>query len=404
MALILDAFLEILRQPTAADVAAELAVFFFAFWVAVVAGLLLGWAWRPRWAAGLVGGERHEPPMQLLPLPEPSAASVSLAAEKAGTKVDEKSNKPVVTEEDLEHLFRLVEETDGGPAWQKMMEKSLPTMDYQAWKRDTEAGRPQYRSSTIYEDTTAEILRDFFWDDDFRIKNGWDDMLLQHATLKECMSTGTMIVQWVRKFPFFCSDREYIIGRRIWQSGQTYYCITKGVPCSEIPRRNKPRRVDLCYSSWCIRPAESKRDGQMTACEILLFHHEDMGIPWEIAKLGVRQGMWNCVKKIEPGLRAYQAARKSNEPLSRFALMSQINSKFDADQLRSIENSTASSTDIVEAEKPKSWASNIPKFVIIGGAVAVACSLDHGLLTKAVIFGVARRFARIGKQGIVGRA
>lgn len=140
----------------------------------------------------------------------------------------------------------------------------------------------------------------------------------------------------------------------------------------------------------------------MTACEILLFHHEDMGIPWEIAKLGVRQGMWGCVKKIEPGLRAYQAARKSNEPP--FALMSQINSKFDADQLRSIENGIDSSTDIVEAEKPKSWASNIPRFVIIGGAVAVACSLDQGLLTKAVIFGVARRFARIGKQGIVGRA
>ncbi|XP_042419349.1 uncharacterized protein LOC122007883 isoform X1 [Zingiber officinale] len=409
MALILDAFLEILRQPTAADVAAELAVFVFPFWVAVVMGLLLGWAWRPQWATGLVGAERHESPMQLLPRSEPSAASVSLAAEKADINADEKrgicsSNKPVVTEEDLEHLFRLVEETDGGPAWQKMMEKSLPNMDYQAWKREPETGPPQYRSSTIYEDTTAEILRDFFWDDDFRIKNGWDDMLLQHAKLKECMSTGTMIVQWVRKFPFFCSDREYIIGRRIWQSGQTYYCITKGVPCSEIPRRNKPRRVDLYYSSWCIRPVESKRDGQMTACEILLFHHEDMGIPWEIAKLGVRQGMWGCVKRIEPGLRAYQAARKSNEPLSRFALMSQINSKFDADQLISIENSTDSSTDIEEAEKPKSWASNIPRFVIIGGAVAVACSLDHGLLTKAVIFGVARRFARIGKQGIVGRA
>lgn len=29
------------------------------------------------------------------------------------------------------------------------------------------------------------------------------------------------------QFPFFCSDREYIIGRRIWESGKAYYCVTK---------------------------------------------------------------------------------------------------------------------------------------------------------------------------------
>ncbi|XP_042376245.1 uncharacterized protein LOC121969964 isoform X1 [Zingiber officinale] len=398
MALILETLLEVIRQPTAADVAAELAVFVAPFWIAVVTGLLLGWAWRPQWASGLVSAERHDSPSQLPPLPEPSASSTSSAADTANTMADEKSSdKPVVTDEDVEHLFRLVEETDEGPVWQKMMDKSLPSMSYQAWKREPKTLPLQYRCSTIYEDTTPEILRDFFWDDNFRIKNGWDDMLLQHATLKECMTTGTMVVQWVRKFPFFCRDREYIIGRRIWQSGQTYYCITKGVPCTDVPRRNKPRRVDSYYSSWCIRPVESKRDGQMSACEILLFHHEDMGIPREVTKLGVRQGMWGCVKKIEPGLRAYQAARRSNEPSSRFALMSQINTKFDADRLRFTEIVSDSSTEIVEAEKPKSWASNIPKFLIVGGAVAVACTLDHGLLTKAAIFGVARRFAGKGK-------
>lgn len=29
------------------------------------------------------------------------------------------------------------------------------------------------------------------------------------------------------QFPFFCSDREYIIGRRIWDAGRVFYCITK---------------------------------------------------------------------------------------------------------------------------------------------------------------------------------
>lgn len=127
-----------------------------------------------------------------------------------------------------------------------------------------------------------------------------------------------------------------------------------------------------------------------------------MGIPWELAKLGVRQGMWNCVKKIEPGLRAYQAARKSGEPLSHFVAIALINTKISSEHLRSLGSINDTSQEIVDAEKDKEkekpWGSNIPKFLIVGGAVALACTLDRGLLTKAVIFGVARRFANIGRR------
>ncbi|XP_072984478.1 uncharacterized protein [Typha latifolia] len=399
MALILDTLVGILQKPTVFDALVELSLLAAPLWIAVLVGLLLGWAWRPRWAAGLVGQEKVR-------LGASSSFNESLeeavfAKEKefAVSNPVARPNELAVTGEDLEHLCRLVEVRDGGPAWLKMMEKSLPNMRYQAWRRDPETGPPQYRSSTIFEDAAPEVVRDFFWDDEFRMKNGWDDMLLHHETLEECPTTGTMVVHWIRKFPFFCSDREYIIGRRIWQTGRTYYCVTKGVPRSSVPRRNKPRRVDLYYSSWCIRAVESSRgDNQMTACEVLLFHYEDMGIPWEIAKLGVRQGMWGCVKRIEPGLRAYQIARTLDEPVSCCASMAQINTKFSVDDLRSMETDTSSSMDVVEAEKPKHWAGSIPKFLVVGGAVALACTLDHGLITKAVIFGVARRFAKFGRK------
>ena len=113
----------------------------------------------------------------------------------------------------------------------------------------------------MFEDATPEVVRDFFWDDEYRLK--WDDMLIHAETLEECPTTGNMMVQWVRKvripsahflvslyalialislayvlpcffvvqFPFFCSDREYIIGRRIWESGRSYYCVTKVWEC-----------------------------------------------------------------------------------------------------------------------------------------------------------------------------
>ena len=43
-----------------------------------------------------------------------------------------------MTDEDLKHLCKLVEEKDGGPAWIHMMDRATPTMGYQAWRRDLE--------------------------------------------------------------------------------------------------------------------------------------------------------------------------------------------------------------------------------------------------------------------------
>ncbi|KAL7165648.1 hypothetical protein ACSBR2_041345 [Camellia fascicularis] len=349
---------EILQRPTIGDVFMLMAP----LWIAILVGVFVGWAWKPKWAdliansfdcsaskgGGGAGGASSSSSSSSSPLPigfcsipnlnlnpfklqlsscipwianydfakgisslpsiisnfdcTSSRSSLHLEKEKSAVVV------VVVAKDDLKHLCRLVEEKDGGPSWIQMMDRSTPSLSYQAWRRDPENGPPQYRSRTVFEDATPEMVRYLFWDDDFRLK--WDDMLIHAETLEECPNMGTMVVRWVRKFPFFCSDREYIIGRRIWESGRAYYCVTKGVPCPSVLRRNKPRRVDLYYSSWYIRAVESKRgDGQLTACEVLLFHHEEMGIPWEIAKLGVRQGMWGAVKKIDPGLRTYQRER-----------------------------------------------------------------------------------------------
>ncbi|XP_022856061.1 uncharacterized protein LOC111377232 [Olea europaea var. sylvestris] len=432
MALI-SAFLEIFQRPTIGDMTIELMVFMAPIWIAVFVGVLVGWAWKPKWASlkvdlidctakeqesssssgsGMVflqfpsipsmnslkqmpscfssifdfGFEKNTSSLPMPSISSPDCSSSKLDKEKSG----------FVTEDDLKYLHQLVEEKDEGPAWIQMMDRSTPNMSYQAWRRDPAGGPPQYRSRSVYEDATPEMVRDFFWDDEFRAK--WDDMLVHAETLEECPITGTMMVQWVRKFPFFCSDREYIIGRRIWESERTYYCLTKGVQCSSLPRRNKPRRVEVYFSSWCIRAVESKRDGQLTACEVLLFHHEDMGIPWEIAKLGVRQGMWGAVKKIDPGLRAYLKHRVSGAPISHFASMAQINTKVSPKALESL-GSTSNLSEVEaldSASKPS--GRNIPKVLVVGGAIALACSLDRGLLTKAVIFGVARGFAKIGRM------
>ncbi|KAG6407699.1 hypothetical protein SASPL_130696 [Salvia splendens] len=433
MALI-SAFLEILQKPTIGDVVLELMAFATPIWAAIVVGVLLGWAWKPNWAnlsvgfldsAAASGGEVKKSAAALsqfvASVPSLSSLKRHFSLEAANSSESpipcfeysssrlESEKTSAVNEDDLKHFHKLVEEKDGGPVWIQMMDRSTPNMSYQAWKRDLETGPPQYRSRTIYEDATPEMLKDFFWTTNSE-RNG----MICSCTLK-LLRNATQLGQWW--FSGYASDREYIIGRRIWQSGGNYYCITKGVPRSSVPRRSKPRRVDLYYSSWCIRAdiclaefeksddtpllnsAESKRDGRSAACEVLLFHYEDMGIPWEIAKLGVRQGMWGAVKKIDPGLRAYQKHRASGAPLSRSATMAQINAKVDMDALEAQESTSTSASEataLVSDEKRS--RRGISKALVVGGALALACSIDRGLLTKAVIFGVARKFARTGQR------
>ncbi|KAK2390859.1 hypothetical protein P8452_28054 [Trifolium repens] len=406
-------------------------VFLSPMWLVFFLGVIVGWLWKPKWATSLVNSfdfasQSLGSPLKFyssssspsvnssitMQTPNPDSLLINKEVNKKGsssssspTKFHSSTSSPKsgedtsdgVTFDDLHHLYKLVEEKDGGLPWIQMMDKSTPTMSYQAWRREPKDGPPQYRSSTIFEDATPEIVRDLFWDDQFRPK--WDDMLVNSTTLEECPTTGTMKVQWIRKFPFFCKDREYIIGRRIWECGRSYYCVTKGVDCPSVPRQDKPRRVDVYYSSWCIRAVESKRDkGQLTACEVLLFHHEEMGIPWEIAKLGVRKGMWGTVQKIEPGLRAYQEAKASGAPLSHSAVMAGVNTKISPEYLQSIgsSNDLSETESAITSDKPKGM--NVPKMLVIGGAVALACSLDKGLLTKYVLFGVARRFANMAKR------
>ncbi|KAG5563590.1 hypothetical protein RHGRI_006136 [Rhododendron griersonianum] len=461
MALV-SAFFEILQRPTIWDVLTELMFFMAPLWVATIVGVVVGWAWKPKWvnlstdsldssSRSKNGSSLTEWPASfscLIPssLTIPSLDSLKLLLTSCiswlpingleegnstlspSTTFDCSSSKPekaetaVVGKDDLEHLCRIVEEKDGGPAWIQMMDRSTPAMSYRAWRRDSENGPPQYRSSTIFEDATTEMVRDFFWDDEFRMK--WDDMLTHAEILEECPNTGTLVVQWVRKvrrasisfshgsshafFPSFVAigstlsavgfgnqDDHITVLQREYRTPLYPGATNQGVLICIIQVGIYEQLFVLVYFS-----VESKRgDGQLTACEVLLFHHEDMGIPWEIAKLGIRQGMWGAVKKIEPGLRAYQRERESGAPLSRCAFMARINTKISADYLDSLESTRSSSSEVEtlnsSEEKPRR---NIPKLLVIGGAIALACSLDRGLLTKAVIFGVARRFGNIGKK------
>lgn len=145
---------------------------------------------------------------------------------------------------------------------------------------------------------------------------------------------------------------------------------------------------------------ESRRgDGQLSACEVTLIHYEDMGIPKDVAKVGVRHGMWGAVKRLHAGVRAYQNARKSGASPSKYALSAQMSTNISSDcsskppepspESSLANNENARTLNLQSAENGNHW-----KWIVIGGTVAVVCGLHTGVLGRAMLFGAARRFAR----------
>ncbi|RVX21672.1 hypothetical protein CK203_001023 [Vitis vinifera] len=198
-------------------------------------------------------------------------------------------------------------------------------------------------SRTVFEDATPEVVRDFFWDDEFRPK--WDPMLAYFKILEEFPHTATMIVHWIKKFPFFCSDREYIIGRRIWEAGKTYYCVTKGVPYPGLPKRDKPRRVELYFSSWIIRAA---------------LYTMKTWDPQGCSKAGCPP--WDVGNSQET------AFSDSLEPAS---------GEEEKGQVVDIQR---------KKDKGIDW-----KWIVIGGTVALVCGLHTGTIGKALLIGAGQR-------------
>lgn len=79
MSALLDLLMGIFRHQTLGGAALELAALAAPLWLAALVGLLIGWAWRPRWA-GVVVGAQQQAAAQLPAPPPPPPAHAATAA------------------------------------------------------------------------------------------------------------------------------------------------------------------------------------------------------------------------------------------------------------------------------------------------------------------------------------
>ncbi|CAI5537400.1 unnamed protein product [Closterium sp. Naga37s-1] len=162
----------------------------------------------------------------------------------------------IITLADLHGFMQDLEVDDDDLAkagWRQTLSRKTDRLSCRAWSRDPPDGGPTvYRCHMVIRKCSAEAARDFFLDEDYRAE--WDDTRAQGSQmLEEWDPRGECIARWVRKFPFFLRDREYVIARRVWSlRSHTYHCISKLTTHPSAPPRANLLRVSAFTSKWRV--------------------------------------------------------------------------------------------------------------------------------------------------------
>ena len=242
---------------------------------------------------------------------------------------EEEDDDWYITRKDLA-VFKAACESDATTSqWEKMCHKEFPGITYTAWRRWLpDINKTEYKSVTISEDSTATEYMDFYLDDSAR--PSWDTMISEYELLENKTeedvsttkrSTRQQVVRWLRSFPFaFINQREYVIARRIFHpftdtvtcddDDDTVYGITKGIDHPLAARKEGVVRMDTFYSMWRSRTVPCPKGSGKPACETVLLHFEDFGIPENLARFAVRHGMVGFVKKMGGGVKKFVEERR----------------------------------------------------------------------------------------------
>ncbi|CAL9073258.1 unnamed protein product [Musa acuminata var. zebrina] len=216
----------------------------------------------------------------------------------------------LITDADLRDLMISLEgKPKRNERWEDLIDKTSNLVSYKAKFFRPKDGPLKFYSITTFEKCSAELLRDFYMDNQYRRK--WDNIVIHHEQLQVDENSGTEIGRCIKKFPLL-TPKEYILAWRVWEGkDKTFYCFTKDCEHPMPVRQNKYVRVGFLRSGWRIRKGKqiflSVTVPGRDACEMTLVHQEDAGINIEMVKLGFAKGVWSYVSKMNNALREYSS-------------------------------------------------------------------------------------------------
>ncbi|KAJ7952089.1 Polyketide cyclase/dehydrase and lipid transport superfamily protein [Quillaja saponaria] len=224
----------------------------------------------------------------------------------------------IVSDADLKFLMQNLDEIlDENNKWENVIDRRNNLLSYNAKCCKPKDGPLKYLSVTVFENTSSEMLRDFYMDNDYRKQ--WDKTLVEHEQLQLDMANGVEIGHTIKKFPLL-TPREYVLAWKLWEGrDKTFYCFIKECEHPLAPRHKKYVRVEFFRSGWRIRKVPGR-----SACEITMFHQEDAGLNVEMAKLAFAKGIWSYVGKMDNALRKYSVIRNQTSAVTAVSLRRKV--------------------------------------------------------------------------------
>ncbi|KAL8113600.1 hypothetical protein AgCh_020796 [Apium graveolens] len=162
----------------------------------------------------------------------------------------------IISDSDLKNLIDNLDGrlNDGTEKWENVIEKSSSLLSYSAKCCKSKDGPLKYMSVTVFEDCSAQLLKDFYMDNNYREQ--WDNTVIEQNLLQVGEGNGVEIGRLIKKFPLLTA-REYVLAWRLWEKGEdTYYCISKECEHPLAPRQKKYVRVRFLRSGWMIRKGD----------------------------------------------------------------------------------------------------------------------------------------------------
>ncbi|KAL5699732.1 hypothetical protein ACHQM5_030594 [Ranunculus cassubicifolius] len=252
-----------------------------------------------------------------------------------------------VSDVDLTTLMKNLEGIyDEEVKWDDVVDKKSNSLSYIAKSYKPKNGPLTYMSVTIFENCSAERLRDFYMDNEYRVQ--WDKTIVDHKQLQVDEMNGVEFGRTVKKFPLL-TPREYILAWRLWEGKEkTFYCFSKECEHPLAPLQKKYVRVGYFRSGWRIRNVPGRN-----ACEIKVIHQEDAGLNVDMAKLVFSKGIWSYVCKMDVALRKYVGHCQSNSVATAVTLMQKVPSELDTAAVPVVNRSFSTTRQESESREKK---------------------------------------------------
>ncbi|CAI7789708.1 unnamed protein product [Closterium sp. NIES-53] len=265
------------------------------------------------------------------------AEAAATAAAAAAAEAFMKSDRGEVNSGDLADLMLHLDWSydDGLGRWDRIIDRESDDVQYEAWRRDPKNGGPtEYHTLTRFPGMPARLVAAYYTDCTYHLQHQCDPVLKAFSPLSACPVTGVHKGRFERKYPL-CAAREYVLAWKVWEmwggcgavrggggagmereeekgeeggvrgveGGEVVFCVTKAIEDETVPRKSKPKRVDIYNCGWRVQDVVLS-DGRKAA-EIEMVVRDDCGIQRDMAKMAFRRGAWGYVCNTLAHIRGY---------------------------------------------------------------------------------------------------